>query len=53
MYPKQLFLLIYKASTEEELHEIIIKHPEIFDNKNWVPIGNNESNYGIIENQVN
>lgn len=48
---KKLFLNLYNAVTEEELHEIIVNYPEIFDNKNWVPIGHNESNYGIIENQ--
>ena len=51
MNPKQLFLLVYNAATEAELQEIVNKYPEVFDNKNWVPIGNNESNYGIIENQ--
>jgi hypothetical protein len=51
MNPKQLFLLLYNAATEEELQGIIDKYPEVFNNTNWVPIGNNESNYGIIENQ--
>jgi len=51
MNPKQLFLLVYNAATEAELQEIVNKYPEVFDNKNWGPIGNNESNYGIIENQ--
>jgi hypothetical protein len=48
---KALFLKLYNAKTEEELEQVIIKYPGIFHNKNWVPIGNNESNYGIIENQ--
>jgi len=48
---KSLFLLLYNAKTEEEIEEIIIKKAEIFKTSNWVPIGNNESNYGIIENQ--
>jgi hypothetical protein len=48
---KKLFLLLYDAPTEEEVQEIVSKYPTIFDNRNWVPIGNNESNYGIIENQ--
>ncbi len=39
------------AATEQALQKIIDKNPEIFNNKNWMPIGNNESNYGIIENQ--
>src|SRR5687767_9498639 len=48
---KELFLLLYNARTEDELNEIILKHADIFKKENWVPIGNNESNYGIIENQ--
>jgi hypothetical protein len=48
---QELFLLLYNAATEEEVQEIIEKHPDTFQNKNWVPVGNNESNYGIIENQ--
>jgi len=48
---KALFLKLYNAKTEEEVDIFISKQPDIFQNKNWVPIGNNESNYGIIENQ--
>jgi hypothetical protein len=48
---RTLFLKLYNAKTEEELDNVISKHQEFFQNKNWVPIGNNESNYGIIENQ--
>lgn len=48
---KELFLLLYHAATEEDLQKIIEKYPNTFDKKNWVPIGGNESNYGIIENQ--
>src|SRR5688500_9309635 len=48
---KQLFHLLYDAGTEEEVQKIIDKYPEVFDNKNWKPLGNNDSNYGIIENQ--
>lgn len=48
---KTLFLKLYSAKTEEEVDNLISKQLDIFQNKNWVPIGNNESNYGIIENQ--
>lgn len=48
---KALFLKLYNAKTEEELDILLHKYPDIFHNKNWTPIGNNESNYGIIENQ--
>jgi hypothetical protein len=49
--PKQLFLLLFGAQTEEELNTIIHNHKDIFKRENWIPIGGNESNYGIIENQ--
>lgn len=48
---KTLFSKLYEAKTEDELEILIAKYAEVFANKNWVPIGNNESNYGIIENQ--
>src|SRR5579875_22241 len=48
---KGLFLKLYNAKTEDDVDNVIAKYPEIFHNNNWVPIGNNESNYGIIENQ--
>lgn len=49
--PKKLFLFLYNAATEEEVQEVIDRYQIIFDNRNWIPIGDNESNYGIIENQ--
>ena len=48
---KTLFFSLYNAKTEEEVEVIISKSESIFNPKNWVPIGGNESNYGIIENQ--
>ncbi|MCW3074617.1 MAG: hypothetical protein JWP69_1686 [Flaviaesturariibacter sp.] len=48
---KELFLALFYAKTEEEVEKVISFHPSVFDNSNWVPVGNNESNYGIIENQ--
>lgn len=48
---KDLFLALYSAKTEDEVETIINKLPQIFKQENWVPIGGNESNYGIIENQ--
>ncbi|HCN37717.1 MAG TPA: hypothetical protein DIS94_08410 [Bacteroidetes bacterium] len=48
---QKLFLNLFEAGTEQELEEIINKHPDVFHQANWVPIGGNESNYGIIENQ--
>src|SRR5688572_18049479 len=48
---KALFLNLYKAQTEDDVDKIISKETEFFKKQNWVPIGGNESNYGIIENQ--
>jgi hypothetical protein len=48
---KALFLALYNAKTEDEIEDLISKYPEVFKRENWVPIGGNESNYGIIENQ--
>lgn len=49
--PKALFVSVYNCKTEDELHQFIESHPEIFKQENWYPVGANESNYGIIENQ--
>ena len=43
---------LYKASTEKEVDEIIRLRSSIFgDSTNWYPLDNNESNFGVIENQ--
>ena len=43
---------LYKASTEKEVDEIISLRSSIFgDSKTWHPLDNNESNFGVIENQ--
>ena len=48
---KELFHLLYNAGTEEDVQNIVDKFPDTFNNKNWKPVGDNYSNYGIIENQ--
>lgn len=48
---KELFQLLFNAPTEDDLDNVMHKYPVVFDRKNWVPLGHNESNYGIIENQ--
>ena len=47
---KSLFFDFYKAATEAEI-EPIIETAEMDFNINWVPYGNNESYFGVIENQ--
>lgn len=49
--PKQLFSKLYFSKTEEELDEFIVSNPDVFLNSNWFPLGNNQSNFGVIENQ--
>ena len=48
---KELFKLLYNAQTEIDIEQILLKHKDSFKRENWVPIGGNDSNYGIIENQ--
>ncbi|TDO29223.1 hypothetical protein [Sediminibacterium goheungense] len=51
MNNKLLFEQLYAASTEKAIQTIIETNPTIFKNENWYPIGENESNFSIIENQ--
>ncbi|WP_211372103.1 hypothetical protein [Flagellimonas olearia] len=48
---KDLFFSIYKAKDEEELLDVISSSPKVFDDSNWKPLGNNDSNYGVVKNQ--
>jgi len=49
--PKILFKDIFTSKDENELTEILNKYPEIFDDSNWKPLGDNKSNYGVVKNQ--
>ncbi len=48
---KQLFYELYSASTEGDVDEIINIYPDIFQPKNWCPLGENCDYFGVIENQ--
>ena len=48
---KQLFNKLYIAQTEQELDKVINIYPNIFNPRNWHPLGGNENNFGVIENQ--
>ena len=48
---RQLFEELYFAKTEDEVDKIIEAHPNIFVQGNWCPLGGNENNFGVIENQ--
>ncbi|MBK8080333.1 MAG: hypothetical protein IPK25_08660 [Saprospiraceae bacterium] len=46
-----LFKMLFGAKTEKDVTEIIEKNTELNEPLNWHPIGGNESNFSIIENQ--
>lgn len=48
---EELFFELYHAKDEEGLKKVLKTHPNIFDDKNWKPLGDNPSNYGIVKNQ--
>ncbi len=48
---KETFHLLYNAHTEEELDSIFASHISLSSTTNWAPLGGNESNFGIVENQ--
>lgn len=48
---ERLFHEVYSAGTEEELDEVIKKHPDFFDSKNWHPLGGDTNYFGIVRNQ--
>ncbi|MCS3532850.1 ATP-binding protein [Chryseobacterium sp. JUb7] len=48
---KELFEQLYFSATEQDVEKTIQQFKDIFKNENWVPIGGNESNFSIIENQ--
>ena len=48
---QDLFKALYFSPTEESVEKIIQQYPAIFRAQNWCPIGANESNFSIIENQ--
>ena len=51
MNEKELFEKLFYSSTEKDVDDIINSQPEIFRQENWHPYGDNESFYGVIENQ--
>jgi hypothetical protein len=47
----KLFESMFYSQNEKELERVISENKNIFDQKNWFPFGNNESFFGVIENQ--
>lgn len=48
---EELFRKLFDCATEDDVEKLIDSLPLIFADENWLPIDNNYSNYGIIENQ--
>lgn len=48
---KELFNNLYFASTEDDVEAILNSNSNIFLQNNWFPLGGNQSNFGVIENQ--
>lgn len=48
---KALFEELFFAPTEDKVREIINKHPEIFRDEHWHPLGGDEKFFGIVRGQ--
>lgn len=48
---RTLFESLYNCKTQADVDDLIFKSSALSDKKNWFPIGQNESNFSIIENQ--
>ena len=48
---KDLFFSLYNSKNETDVEKVISSFPEIFKQENWNPYGNDESYFGVIENQ--
>lgn len=48
---KELFFSLFNAQNEEALDKVINDNSHIFKQANWFPYGDNESFFGVIENQ--
>ena len=46
-----LFFSIFNSKDEIDLQIIIDNNKDVFDNSNWKPLGDNQSNYGVVKNQ--
>ena len=46
-----LFFNLYNSVNENDVEKVINAFPEIFKQENWHPYGENESFFGVIENQ--
>jgi hypothetical protein len=50
-FNEKFFEELFFSSTEDEVEKVIRKYPDTFQQNNWFPYGDNESFFGVIENQ--
>jgi len=50
-YLLNIFLNLFHSPTELEIEKLINSEEVFNDNRNWFPLGNNDNNFGVIENQ--
>jgi len=48
---EQLFWELFKAPVEGDVEKVLKKYGLIQNSNNWRPYGQNESNFGVVENQ--
>ena len=48
---ESLFWELFRADTEGAVSGVVERHPAFDDPENWRPYGQNESNFGVVENQ--
>jgi len=51
MNPQQLFWELFRADREDAVTNVINRYSGFHDPANWRPYGQNESNFGVVENQ--
>ncbi len=48
---EQLFHQLYRAKDEEQVQRILDENPSFFDDVHWKPLGDNKSNFSVVNNQ--
>lgn len=48
---EHLFWMLFRAKVENQIDDIIQGPSDLIDKVSWVPLGGNDSNFGVIENQ--
>lgn len=51
MTNEELFRKLFHAANESQLDNVIAEYPTVFKQANWFPYGQDESYFGVIENQ--